>query len=132
MSTRAVVYFHHKDEKKNNLNYTMKLYHHRDGYPEYLWEKLKKIFKDFKDEYENNNSGSMRSLFSALGKEEWFEMTYWYHSDAEYVYHIYYEDERGFGEWEKKFNFKICIQQSDDYEWCRDDNMITWYDSKAN
>lgn len=56
MATRAVVYFHHNAEKDSNLNYTMKLYHHRDGYPEYLGSKLNDIFSEFKKTYESNNS----------------------------------------------------------------------------
>lgn len=116
MSTRAVVYFHHKGEKECGLNYTMKLYHHRDGYLDGLGVDLNKIFSDFKKEYESNNSGSQRALFQAIGEEGWFEMTPRYHSDTEFVYHVYYEDAREL--WKsKEFNFKIYFQKCGDHEW---------------
>ena len=117
MSTRAVVYFHHKDEKECGLNYTMKLYHHRDGYLEGLGVDLNKIFSDFKKDYESNNSGSMRALFKALWEEGWFEMTPRYHSDTEYVYHVYFNDEWDIlKEGSKQFNFKIYFQKDGDHE----------------
>lgn len=126
MSTRAVVYFHHKNEKECNLNYTMKLYHHRDGYLDWLGKALNTIFKTFKKTYENNNSGSLRELFNLLAKEGWFEMTPYYHSDTEYIYHVYYEDE-----WsgEKQFNFKILFQRDIDHEWVWDEPMETFSDN---
>ncbi len=118
MSTRAVVYFHHKGEKECGLNYTMKLYHHRDGYLDGLGVDLNKIFSDFKKEYESNNSGSQRALFQAIGEEGWFEMTPRYHSDTEFVYHVYFDDEWDiFKEGSKQFNFQIYFQKDGDHEW---------------
>ena len=117
MSTRAVVYIHHRDEKECGLNYTMKLYHHRDGYLEGLGLNLNKIFKDFKEFYESNNSGSQRELFKGLWDEWGFEITPYYHSDTEFVYHVYYNDERDLLKPNsKEFNFKIYFQKDWDHE----------------
>lgn len=130
MSTRAVVYFHHKDEKECGLNYTMKLYHHWDGYLEWLGEGLNAIFKAFKKTYESNNSGSQRDLFNMLGEEGGFEMTPYYHSDTEYIYHVYYEDKREL--WEengKKFDFRIYFQEDGDHEWVWDEPMKLFSDN---
>jgi hypothetical protein len=69
MSTRAVVYFHHKEEKDCDLNYTMKLYHHRDWYPEYLGKQLNDIFPKFKEMYESSNSWDQRDLFALIAWE---------------------------------------------------------------
>lgn len=128
MSTRAVVYLHHKEEKENGLNYTMKLYHHRDGYPEYLGQKLNEIFSEFKKEYESNNSGSLCKLLTLIWDEEWFQPTCWYHADAEYVYHVYYEDVWNLANAsEKKFKYEIAIQMGDDHEGCWDEKMDIFY-----
>lgn len=118
MATRAVVYFHHKDEYENGLEYTMKLYHHRDGDLDWLGQNLNTIFSDFKKEYESNNSWSLRPLFKAIWDEGWFEMTPYTHSDTEYVYHVYYEDLRDIGALDGKvFNFRIYFQKAGDHKW---------------
>ena len=129
MSTRAVVYFHHNAEKDSNLNYTMKLYHHRDGYPEYLWENLNNIFSQFKDMYEQSNNWSYRELFTLIAQEWWFEMTPWYHSDTDYVYHVYFDSKREEPNYTKKFNYKIYTQEDWDHEWIRDEKMKLLYKS---
>ena len=129
MSTRAVVYFHKKGEEENNMKYTMKLYHHWDGYLEYLWDNLNKIFMNFKKTYESNNCWSMRELFKAIWDEDGFEMTCWYHSDTEYVYHVYFEDERDLIKGDKKFNFKIYYQRDGDYEGIWDDPKHLYSDN---
>ena len=130
MSTRAIVYFHHEGEKEEKLNYTAKLYHHRDGYLEGLGMDLNKIFKDFKKFYEKNNSGSQRELFKGLWDEWGFELTPYYHSDTEFVYHVYYNDERNIMEPNsKKFNFKIYFQRDWDHEGIWDEPMTLFSDN---
>ena len=129
MSTRAVVYFHQHAEKDSNLNYTMKLYHHYDGYPEYLWEKLDEIFSKFKEMYEGSNSWTYRELFNLIAKEWWFEMTPYYHSDTDYVYHVYYDNIREKPSYTKKFNYEIYMQEDADHEWIRDEDKELLYKS---
>ena len=128
MATRAVVYFHHNDEKANWLNYTMKLYHHRDWYLDWLWINLNDIFSSWKKEYEDpkNVSWSQRGLLQKIAEEWWFEMTCRYHMDTEYIYHVYF----GEGRWlDNKFDFKIYYQNDDDHEWVRNENMILFSDN---
>ena len=129
MSTRAVVYFHHNAEKDSNLNYTMKLYHHRDGYPEYLGKQLNDIFSQFKEKYESSNSWDMRDLFALIAQEWWFEMTPRYHTDTDYVYHVYFDNKRETPNYTKKFNYKIYMQEDGDHEWIRDEDMELLYKS---
>lgn len=129
MSTRAVVYFHQKGEKDNGLNYTMKLYHHWDWYLDGLWLNLNTIFSEFKKEYESNNSGSQRELFKAIWDEGWFEMTCWYHSDTEFIYHVYFEDKWDLISWPKVFDFKIFYQEGEDHEWVWDEPMHPFSDN---
>ena len=132
MSTRAVVYFHHKSEKDSNLNYTMKLYHHWDWYLDWLWLNLNTIFSEWKKEYEdpNNNSWSQRGLFQKIAEEWWFEMTCRYHSDTDYVYHVYFSDVWDImkSDW-KKFSYMIYFQKDWDHEWIRDEPMTLLSDN---
>ena len=127
MATRAVVYFHHNAEKDSNLNYTMKLYHHRDGYPEYLGSKLNDIFSQFKEMYESSNSWDQRDLFALIAQEGGFEMTPRYHSDTDYVYHVYFDNKRESPNYTKKFNYEIYFQRDWDHEWIRDEDMKLLY-----
>lgn len=127
MSTRAVVYFHHNAEKDSNLNYTMKLYHHYDWYPEYLGSRLNDIFSKFKKMYESSNSWDQRDLFALIAQEWWFEMTPRYHSDTDYVYHVYFDNKREKPWYTKKFNYEIYFQRDGDHEWIRDEDKKLLY-----
>ena len=124
MSTRAVVYVHFKDEDKADLPYTMKLYHHYDGYIDWLWASLDEILLKFKGIWEGNNCGSLRDLFSLLAQEWGFEPTCWFHWDTEYIYHVYINP---MWNGDKRFDYQLCVQVGEDTKekWDKDKVVVS-------
>jgi hypothetical protein len=77
--------------------------------------------------YESSNCWSQRDLFALIAWEWGFEMTPWYHTDTDYVYHVYYEDKREKPSYKQKFDYEIYFQRDRDHEWIRDEDMKLLY-----
>ena len=88
MSTRATLYIHWHDWEMD-----VKLYHHRDGYVEYLGRELEKALEKWRKwvnrmlkwKWFNNHT-----LIQCIADIGWFELARPSHWDAEYVYHVNY------------------------------------------
>lgn len=88
MSTRATVYIHWWNDELD-----IKLYHHRDGYVEYLGCELEKALEKWRKWVNRmlkwkwwNNS----TLIQCIANIGWFEQARPCHWDAEYIYYVNY------------------------------------------
>ena len=92
MSTRATVYIHWYND--NDLM-DIKLYHHRDGYVEYLGAELEKALekrrKNLNKSMKTGFYGNKKTLLQCICEIGGFEQAYPIHWDAEYVYHVNYD-----------------------------------------
>lgn len=88
MSTRATVYIHWHDDEMD-----IKLYHHRDGYVDYLWVQLEKALEKRRKgmnqmvKWKNWKAPTLIKCIADIGG---FEQAWPIHWDVEYVYHIHY------------------------------------------
>ena len=81
MSTRAVVRIIEKVSwKKQPIK--IDLYHHYDGYPSYLGKFL------IEEVTSMMSASDVANLLLKNIKDQSFELTQWFHSDAEYLYEI--------------------------------------------
>ena len=91
MSTRATLYIHWNDSDLLDI----KLYHHRDGYVEYLGVMLEKALekrrKNLNKAMKNCNFWSNKTLLACITEIWGFEQAYPIHGDVEYIYHINYD-----------------------------------------
>lgn len=91
MSTRATLYIHWNDSDLLDI----KLYHHRDGYVEYLGVMLEKALekrrKNLNKAMKNGNFWSNKTLLACITEIWGFEQAYPIHGDVEYIYHINYD-----------------------------------------
>lgn len=115
MSTRATVYIHWHDWEMD-----IKLYHHWDGYVDYLGVQLEKALEKrrkwkMKDEYWDKS----KNLIECIASVWWFEQAFPIHWDVEYVYHIYYSIEWKRNAKKEKYehivNYKLECQSWMDY-----------------
>lgn len=115
MSTRATLYIHWNDGEQD-----IKLYHHRDGYVENLWQKLDKALQKrrrwkMRDLYWSNSKNLIECVAWVWG----FEQAWPIHWDVEYVYHINYwlNSKRNPKKWknEREVNYKLRCQSWNHY-----------------
>ena len=89
MSTRATVYIHWHDDEMD-----IKLYHHRDGYVDYLWVQLEKALekrRKWMNQMVKWKNWNAPTLIKCIADIWWFEQAWPIHWDVEYVYHINYD-----------------------------------------
>jgi hypothetical protein len=109
MSTRATLYIHWNDSDLLDI----KLYHHWDGYVEYLGVELEKALekrrKSLNKAMKTGSYWNKKTLLACITEIWWFEQAYPLHGDIEYIYHVNYDIQ------DRKARYELYCQSGMEY-----------------